>query len=279
MTYDPTRPADTDLVKKSAELIRENLEGLRKNGIVFAKPPLYEAGEPKASAGENGDRYIDTVTGNHYYKNFNGQWEPNLTLDDKYETIEGVTDIAAEIKALITSAVADCLKKVNMEYNPRIIGEYKLVSHNELSDGWVKSNGGLYNPQKYPKAFAIYGREHGGDGINTFAVPDWRADAIRVNDDGRGIDPGRVLGSEQEDALQNITGTFPGGPIYMRNPSSGVFKAVESAYTTQAKTERGYCDTIVTLDASLAVRTAGETRMRNRSCCMYVYIGRPGIDA
>lgn len=29
-----------------------------------------------------------------------------------------------------------------------------------------------------------------------------------------------------------------------------------------------------TFDASRVVRTANETRMRNRSCCMYVYIGK-----
>lgn len=104
MAYNPLRPSDTDLVKKSAELIRENFEGLRTDGIVFAKPPLYGAGEPKASAGENGDRYIDTVNGNHYYKNSTGQWELNLSLDDKYKTIKDVKTIVEELQAMIAVA-------------------------------------------------------------------------------------------------------------------------------------------------------------------------------
>lgn len=110
MAYDPTRPADDDLVKKSAELIRENFEGLRKDGIVFAKPPLYGAGEPKASVGSNGDRYIDTVNGNHYYKNSEGKWLLNLSLEDKYETINDIKTIVDELKTMI-SATEQNIKK------------------------------------------------------------------------------------------------------------------------------------------------------------------------
>lgn len=286
MAYNPTKPADTDLVKKSAELIRENFEELRKSGIVLAKPPLYGKGAPTASVGENGDRYIDVVTGNHYYKNFNGQWEPNLTLDDKYKTVKDV----AVLEATMT-AIEEKLQRIDLavkSYCPYIVGEYKLMSHNDLSDGWVRGDGSLYNPQKYPKAFAIYGTKHGGDGVNTFAVPDWRGDAIRINDDGRGVDLGRILGSEQEDAMQNIIGTI--GANVGTNSAvnagtaaarwTGAFKldspSVENGPGSswgESRTGKG------TFDASRVVRTANETRMRNRSCCMYVYIGRPGLDA
>lgn len=131
MAYDPTRPADTELVKRSAELIRGNLEGLRKDGIVFAKPPLYGAGEPKTSTGENGDRYIDTVTGNHYYKNIMGQWELNLSLNDKYKTIKDVKTIVEELQAMIaateqnmakTDTKLENLKKDGTVYNSEHFG-------------------------------------------------------------------------------------------------------------------------------------------------------------
>lgn len=82
MAYDPTRPADTDLVKKSAELIRENFEGLRNDGIVLAKPPLYGDGAPAANVGQTGESYIDARTGNQYLKNISGQWEAKLSLDN-----------------------------------------------------------------------------------------------------------------------------------------------------------------------------------------------------
>lgn len=76
---------------------------MRADGIVFAKPPLYGAGVPKASVGQNGDRYIDTVNGNHYYKNKSGQWKLNLSLDDKYKTIKDVKTIVEELQAMIAA--------------------------------------------------------------------------------------------------------------------------------------------------------------------------------
>lgn len=282
MVFDPTKPADLDLVKKSAELIRENFEGLRKDGIVIAKPPLYGTGSPKTSAGENGDLYIDTETGNHYYKNTNGQW------DMKYEAVKDVTALRAEL-----SAAKESLLQLAGAFNcycPYIVGEYKLMSHNELSDGWVKCDGSLYNPQKYPKAFAIYGSEHGGDGVNSFAVPDWRADAIRINDDGRGVDIGRELGSEQGDAVQNITGSFiirrtaieSTGNITVEKAEGAVeIDTTATGRTTMLNPSTAFTTTNqrVVIDASKSIRTADETRMRNRSCYMYVYIGRPEVDA
>lgn len=149
------------------------------------------------------------------------------------------------------------------------------MSHNELSDGWVKCDGGLHSPQKYPKAFAIYGTEHGGDGVSTFAVPDWRGDAIRINDDERGVDPERVLGSEQGDAIRNITGSLP-GTCHVGGQGTG---ALRSTWKSSLGNIGDGSDYTMEFDASLVVPTADENRMRNRSCCMYVYIGRPGIDA
>lgn len=130
MAYNPAKPSDTDLVKKSAELIRENFEGLRTEGIVFAKPPLYGAGAPKASVGENGDRYIDAVNGNHYYKNKSGQWDLNLSLDDKYKTIKDVKTIVEELQAMIAATEQE-------------IGKTKTA----LKD--LKDDGTVYNSEKF----------------------------------------------------------------------------------------------------------------------------------
>lgn len=81
MAYDPTKPADTDLVKKSAELIRNNFEGLRNDGIVLAKPPLYGDGAPAINVGQTGASYIDAKTGNQYLKNASDKWEVKLSLN------------------------------------------------------------------------------------------------------------------------------------------------------------------------------------------------------
>lgn len=69
--------------------------------------------------------------------------------------------------------------------------------------GYLKANGALVSRTTYAALFAAIGTTGGaGDGSTTFALPDYRGEFIRGLDDGRGIDTGRVLGSEQLDALQ-----------------------------------------------------------------------------
>lgn len=197
------------------------------------------------------------------------------------ESLSDVPDPDAALDAIGAAAK----NHTHEQYSPFFIGEYKLMAHENVpaSSGFVKAVGALYDPKKYPRAFGIFGTKHGGDGINTFAVPDWRADAIRINDDGRGIDSGRVVGSEQEDAIQNIVGEagYMGGGGLNKDSGglnvSGAFtRGAWQGRTASGENAGGYN---LKIDASLVVRTAAETRMRNRSCYMYIYIGRPGIDA
>lgn len=69
--------------------------------------------------------------------------------------------------------------------------------------GTIKGNGALVSRSAYAGLFAVYGTRFGvGDGSTTFGLPDLRAAFPRGLDDGRGIDTGRVLGSEQLDAFQ-----------------------------------------------------------------------------
>lgn len=190
------------------------------------------------------------------------------------ESLSDVPDPDAALDA-IGAAAKD---HSHEQYSPYFIGEYKLMAHDNVpaSSGFVKSNGGLFDLKKYPKAYGIFGTKHGGDGIATFAVPDWRADAIRINDDGRGIDSGRVLGSEQGDAIRNITGRVLGSVEESGSSATGAFSIVETA---TAGAPAGHVSWGFDFSADRVVPTASENRMRNRSCCMYVYIGRPVIDA
>ncbi|HDL7929521.1 TPA: tail fiber protein, partial [Yersinia enterocolitica] len=63
--------------------------------------------------------------------------------------------------------------------------------------GYLKCNGSSFSTTTYPQLAVAY-----PSGV----LPDLRAFTIRGWDDGRGIDTGRTLLSEQADALQNITG-------------------------------------------------------------------------
>jgi phage-related tail fiber protein len=68
--------------------------------------------------------------------------------------------------------------------------------------GWLKCNGAEVSRTAYAALYARIGNAYGaGDGFNTFKVPDMRGEFIRGFDDGRGVDPGRTLGSYQQNAL------------------------------------------------------------------------------
>ncbi|WP_249192922.1 phage tail protein [Yersinia sp. Marseille-Q3913] len=122
--------------------------------------------------------------------------------------------------------------------------------------GWLKCNGAAFSTSTYPRLALRY-----PSGV----LPDMRGNAIRGWDDGRGIDAGRVLLSEQLDALQNITGNFyMGGSKQVAGVvTTGAFGPMEvnNALGQQA-TGAGNIGGI-TFDASRVARAAAETRMRN----------------
>lgn len=74
--------------------------------------------------------------------------------------------------------------------------------------GWLKANGAAVSRTAYADLFAAIGTTYGGgDGFNTFNLPDLRGEFIRGWDDGRGVDGGRALGSSQAGAVQSHTHT------------------------------------------------------------------------
>lgn len=96
-----------------------------------------------------------------------------------------------------------------------------------------------------------------GDGSTTFNLPDLRGEFLRGWDDGRSVDAGRVFGSAQMDAMQNIVGTFSQGgsaggtgPFSTTGSYGGVGQNAQVNYTS-------------TFDASRVVRTSTEERPRN----------------
>lgn len=69
--------------------------------------------------------------------------------------------------------------------------------------GYLECNGSLISRTTYSDLFAIIGIVHGdGDGSTTFNIPDLRGEFVRGWDHGRGIDVGRVFGSNQLDAFK-----------------------------------------------------------------------------
>lgn len=82
-------------------------------------------------------------------------------------------------------------------------GTVNYAAGNTPPAGYLKCDGAQVSRTQYPELFAAIGTIYGpGDGSNTFNLPDLRGEFIRGLDDGRNLDEGRVLGSEQMDQIQ-----------------------------------------------------------------------------
>lgn len=78
-------------------------------------------------------------------------------------------------------------------------GTYLDGAYTTAPFGSLKCNGALILRADYPELFAKIGTTYGaGDGSTTFALPESRGDFRRYLDDGRGVDPGRAIGSFQD---------------------------------------------------------------------------------
>jgi microcystin-dependent protein len=80
---------------------------------------------------------------------------------------------------------------------------------NSAPSGWVICDGSLYgrtalDPSPQVNLFGVIGTTYGiGDGLTTFAIPDLRGMFVRGFDNGRGIDPLRVFGTQQADSFKS----------------------------------------------------------------------------
>ena len=136
--------------------------------------------------------------------------------------------------------------------------------------GYLAMMGQAISKSTYPKLYALYGA----------VLPDMRAYSVRGLDYGRGIDVGRSVLSQQEDAIQNIKGSLKAGSQYDRNTqfidalvADGAFSVLagDKSYTGDAS---GWGQAWGTeFDASRVVRTSTETRMKNVA---FLYIVKAG---
>ena len=79
--------------------------------------------------------------------------------------------------------------------------------------GWLKCNGAFFSAEEYPELAKAY---------PTNKLPDLRGEFIRGWDDGRDVDSGRALLSEQLDAMQNVTGSLIDNTMGSASSASGV---------------------------------------------------------
>lgn len=119
-----------------------------------------------------------------------------------------------------------------------------------VPSGYLPMRGQYISRSSYPKLYEMYNGR----------LPDLRGEFIRGWDNGRGVDSGRALLSEQGDAIRNITGNidtfmdiYTQGAFVSGNYSGGVIHI--------DNTKSGYHSAY--FDASRVVPTANENRPRN----------------
>lgn len=128
-------------------------------------------------------------------------------------------------------------------------------------DGYLLCDGTAISRTTYADLFSVCGTTFGvGDGSSTFALPDLRGYFIRGYDAGRRVDPDRVFGTTQDDALQDMYGELhyiTGG-----SAATGVFGIVAGS-TNHISGDYLGTDAVYAFDAANVARTANETRPKN----------------
>ncbi|WP_446896734.1 phage tail protein [Citrobacter freundii] len=132
---------------------------------------------------------------------------------------------------------------------------------NTVMDEWsdmvfLKFNGATFSATTYPKLALV---------IPSLKLTDARGAFPRILDDGRGVDNGRVLLSEQLDAMQNVTGSLSDNTMGSASSASGVFMVDSGSGVKCAAPSVGNAFGYygVTFDLSRSGRTSEETRPRN----------------
>lgn len=143
------------------------------------------------------------------------------------------------------------------------LGLISICPFSTIPTGYKECNGEVLNVADFPKLYAKIGSVYGGNGTTNFKLPDLRGEFVRGLDNGRDIDASRAIGSHQDDAMQNITGTFAGG---LGDRSTGAFSKIDNG---AGQSGTASPQSIFDFDASRQVRTALETRPRNVAM-MYV---------
>ena len=150
-----------------------------------------------------------------------------------------------------------------------LTGSCVLATSTTAPPGTLIADGSEVSRQAYDKLFSKIGTDYGeGDGVTTFALPDWRDEFPRFS----GTE--RAVGSKQSDAIRNITGSVGNG-FYAEighMSRSGVFtvNSGDTKYNTAAWTGNGVT---INFDLDGVVPTADENRPRNVAflpCIVYL---------
>ena len=189
---------------------------------------------------------------------------------------QGTTTEHNSFTGAVGEVTVDTTKKTLVVHDGLTVGGTPLATSADLStniihylplaypkstppSGYLVMMGQSISQTSYPILFALYGS----------TLPDMRAYSIRGLDYGRGIDVGRTVLSQQEDAIRNITGALSTGAY--SSGASGVFANQGTSATRPDGESRAAIS--IGFDASRVVPTASENRVKNIA---FLYIVKAG---
>jgi microcystin-dependent protein len=124
-----------------------------------------------------------------------------------YETADLKTQVTADIDAALgtytTSVLDPSIDANNAILAPSLVIPGVIIIWPADTDpiAYLLCDGTQYTTAAFPDLFGVIGYLYGGSGGN-FNVPDLRAEFVRGWDEGKGVDAGRALGSNQAADLE-----------------------------------------------------------------------------
>lgn len=91
------------------------------------------------------------------------------------------------------------------------VGEIRMFAGNYAPEHWAKCDGQLESVQQNQMLFSLIGNMYGGDGVNTFALPDLRGRVPVGQGQGVGLTP-RVI--TQKAGTETVTVTTDQLPVH-----------------------------------------------------------------
>ena len=98
------------------------------------------------------------------------------------------------------------------------MGEIRMVAFNYAPEGWAFCNGQLIPIHQNPALFSLLGTIYGGDGVSTFALPDFRSRGPIHEGQGPGLSD-RQLGERGGAETTVISGSQAEIPQQPSNPT------------------------------------------------------------
>lgn len=190
----------------------------------------------------NGEAYLSLVDSNIGSAPPSAKWTSVLTAKNALANLSGFlksSNNLSEIKDAGPVAVAQTLVNLGLGAGGFPIGMPffwpSATLPNLLLPEWsnmvfLKFNNSSFSATTYPKLAQIF---------PSLVLPDARGNFPRIWDDGRGLDPGRVLLSQQGDAIRNFSGYIDavygqaaanrGGPFYNNAVSAERYNTTKSS--------------------------------------------------